>query len=421
VPVWDEIRASFSAWLIVAVVTALPVLGVWFLAKNRRLFPPQRQRSAPWNGFEVCLVFLFTQLLVPAFRYELLNHIGFFNWLYGAAAADSKLMDARHALWSLAFGFLFQLAGTLIILRLCSGTRLYQLGLTSQDAGRQVVLGWLAWLLLTPPVIAVNIVATWGYWLSEGTSPEEHPLARLARDQPLAIDWGAILLTSMVMAPVLEELLFRRVLQGWAAERPWGGPIILLFAFALTTVKPSSALRDWEPALFVLLMAPWGFVVERLFRRWLRQRYLFRALYSTAILFAVFHLWPTPVPLFVLGLGLGFLAYRTQNLIAPIVCHALFNGVACVVMLLTYAAPANGKEAISPARRPPSASTSRTVPGSWLPRRTYASAIACPRLGDSTQDVTRPTSWSARKSVVPEGTVSCPANFNPLSDRLTWP
>jgi len=33
----------------------------------------------------------------------------------------------------------------------------------------------------------------------------------------------------------------------------------------------------------------------------------------------------------VLALGLGYLAYRTKSLVAPITVHALFNGVAVVM------------------------------------------------------------------------------------------
>ena len=55
-------------------------------------------------------------------------------------------------------------------------------------------------------------------------SPAEyaHLLTRLARGQPLPMEWVLIVLASVVVAPILEELLFRGVLQGWSAGRPWG-------------------------------------------------------------------------------------------------------------------------------------------------------------------------------------------------------
>ena len=40
-------------------------------------------------------------------------------------------------------------------------------------------------------------------------------------------------------------------------------------------------------------------------------------------------------PLFVLGLGLGWLALRTQSLIGPLFVHALFNAVAGTVLVIS--------------------------------------------------------------------------------------
>jgi membrane protease YdiL (CAAX protease family) len=59
-----------------------------------------------------------------------------------------------------------------------------------------------------------------------------------------------------------------------------------------------------------------------------------RAIYAVAFLFAIVHPWPTPIPLFLLGLTLGWLAYRTQSLIGPIVFHLLFNAVSCVALAI---------------------------------------------------------------------------------------
>jgi len=39
--------------------------------------------------------------------------------------------------------------------------------------------------------------------------------------------------------------------------------------------------------------------------------------------------WLSPVALFVLALGLGWLAYRMRSLAGPIVLHGLFNAVSC--------------------------------------------------------------------------------------------
>jgi len=43
--------------------------------------------------------------------------------------------------------------------------------------------------------------------------------------------------------------------------------------------------------------------------------------------------WPSPIPLFVLGLGLGWLAMRTRGVFVPVIVHGLFNAVSAVFVL----------------------------------------------------------------------------------------
>ena len=60
-----------------------------------------------------------------------------------------------------------------------------------------------------------------------------------------------------------------------------------------------------------------------------------RALYVSAAFFALVHsaVWPTPIPLFFLGLGLGWLAVRTRGIFVPVIVHGLFNAVSAVYVL----------------------------------------------------------------------------------------
>jgi hypothetical protein len=57
---------------------------------------------------------------------------------------------------------------------------------------------------------------------------------------------------------------------------------------------------------------------------------------SNAVLFAAIHsnVWPSPIALFFLGLGLAWLALRTQSIIPSIVVHILFNGIAVVYTIM---------------------------------------------------------------------------------------
>ena len=86
------------------------------------------------------------------------------------------------------------------------------------------------------------------------------------------------------------------------------------------------------PALFVLALVPVFLLV------WWRSRTpVGPAVFGTAALFAAFHsgVWPSPVPLLLLALGLGIIAYRAQSLAAPMLIHALFNCFNCGLILLT--------------------------------------------------------------------------------------
>jgi membrane protease YdiL (CAAX protease family) len=145
----------------------------------------------------------------------------------------------------------------------------------------------------------------------------------------------------------LEELTFRGVLQPWLAVRRWGGHAAMLGALILAIALPVrwqhlqeawpegliSLIRAATPALFVLAMVPPYLAVC-----WHSRTPLGPALFGTSMLFAYIHasVWPSPIPLFVLSLGLGVLAYRSKSLVGPIVLHSLFNVVSCVQLLLGW-------------------------------------------------------------------------------------
>ena len=61
-----------------------------------------------------------------------------------------------------------------------------------------------------------------------------------------------------------------------------------------------------------------------------------RAIWASSALFAAVHsqVWPSPVPLFVLAIGLGYLYLRTRSLVGPVVVHGMFNAVSAVSLLL---------------------------------------------------------------------------------------
>jgi membrane protease YdiL (CAAX protease family) len=459
------------AWGYLAALALMVVAGWFFLGRGRRaLFPPPRRRSAPWSGFEVLFAFYLTLLFWPALGYQLLNYAPRLTGADGAdraraaatsgvalavtsaagglappgeaAAAAATLtafataseqleelqtdLAARKGVWNAALVFPFQVLSILLVLRLVSGTRPYQLGLTLWRGGANAVAGCLGWLLLTPCVFGLYALAYLCYTHAVGHEPEIHPLTRAFHEQVPVWERGLGTFVALVAAPVLEELLYRGVLQAWLARRSWGGTAAMAVAFVVGLVN--RVTRGGEgPAVFVAVLLP-GFLLAGW---WAMKRQgdpqAAWAIYGTALLFAILHFpqWPAPVPLFVLGLGLGYLTYRTRSLVAPIVLHSMFNAVAVLSLVtgqgVSDRAPPNGKEATSAARRPAGVSTSNSVRGSWLLRRTYASATAVPRRGEMTDEVTWPTSLLSLNSLAPGAAGPPGPSFKPTNSRFTWP
>lgn len=464
---------SLLSWFLLAIPAGLLlILGVWYFlpGKRRRLLPPEEGPGAPWGPTEIVLAFFLifvTFFLGSGWLHlsvrQVLLATGFLgrqtgvppeylavlagapdaafpaNLPWGALAQTTETGSAqamRHELWcrALTFPILMVLVVPLLVLvKLSDGPRPEQFGLSARYLGRNLFAGLAGWITFTPFVYAVQFLAVQLHQQWAQGPLESHPLTRLAEHQPSLMEWGLILFTALVAAPLWEELFFRGFLQRTLAQRPWGGATLLwgtvCWALLVQRERIEASWREqgaWGvlapsgPVSFVLA-AVVGFLLLRRFR----PSPAAEAVYATALFFAVGHpTWPHPIPLFVLGLGLGLVAQRTGSLVGPMAMHILFNGVACTMLLATHLSPAppseKGSDATSAVRAPAGVSISTGVPGSWWPRRTYASAIT-PSRGETTDDAACPTSLPSRSSRAPDGNDSVPATRRPVKVRFTWP
>jgi len=246
-------------------------------------------------------------------------------------------------------------------------------------------LACLTLLAVTPFVFGIKYLASLAYFVLMGSKPAPHPLEQMALESPTLLDGILIGLTALVVAPVWEELMFRGVLQSWLSQRDWGGHLAIGLAALYGLATTLSSFNDpppiidlkvlvgkTSPILFLLAMLPGFFYGDRLLKRWIPDRNTFRAIYATSLLFGMVHsfYWPAPIALFVLGLGLGFLAYRTQSLFGPILLHSLFNAIACLALVFPHVLPdwPNGSNETSALTRSAPRATSTRVPGSWQHR-----------------------------------------------------
>jgi membrane protease YdiL (CAAX protease family) len=294
-------------------------------------------RPAPWTGTEILLAVILAWIFWPLAMYVFLKGVGVEHWYYGG---DVPAMPIRLELWVRTLAIPFQVLTYPLVFAAFSGTRPEQLGLTTRHLGRNILSG-LSGLLLVPDVFALFWLVRHCYGVNGDDGIERHALETLG-DQHLYVgEWLMLFFTATVAAPLNEELTFRGALQPWLAKGRWRGLLAMLGAFALAVWYRYPRLRDAlptgiaslldaaAPALFVLALLPLYLLVACF------GNSQATALVGASTLFACIHsAWPTPIPLFLLALGLGSLAQRTRSLVAPILLHSLFNSVACLQLFL---------------------------------------------------------------------------------------
>jgi membrane protease YdiL (CAAX protease family) len=161
------------------------------------------------------------------------------------------------------------------------GADLRSLGWDSASWRDDVRLGVGGLALVVAPLLGL---AT----LLDRIVPYEHPIVDLLLADRSGLTLAVVIVSAVVAAPIAEELFFRRILQGWLESR---------------------------------LPAP--------------QRG--GAVLASAGLFAAAHMGQglAPVPLFVLGIVLGWMALQTGSIVGCTLLHALFNAVSVGLVLLT--------------------------------------------------------------------------------------
>ena len=372
--------------------------------------------AVPWGGAEILGLFALLELFWPAVAIELLQSVHFFGWFYGPTFPDllkesadpnaQVIARVRVGIWVRTVALPFMAVTGPLLLALCSGTRLYQLGLHTHRLGCNLLTGFLAWLMFTPFLTQLWLTLVWVLARLGQTEAEEHPLTKLGQHSPGLSDRLLLVFTAVVAAPFTEEILFRGALLPWLnvrrpprpgddalppalaafRQRSFRQGVIVVLAVIWALLGRSSQLAaawhagnraallaEMAPVLFIgnaiLGFAAFRYLARRGERAGKQRsggsglclRPAVRRVHSTV--------WPSPIPLLLLGFVLGYLTYRTQSLIPSLVVHALFNGIACVLLffpqlLSPFSQPEKGKEETSALVRPVAVSTSTAVPAS---------------------------------------------------------
>jgi membrane protease YdiL (CAAX protease family) len=245
------------------------------------------------------------------------------------ASSDEPLLSVTEGLFLLTLINEILIVAIPILVRLTSGTRLVDLGVLSSNWSHQILIGVGGALFVAPIVYSIQFLAVM-VW-----TPHDHPVEDMIRNQftpPVAY---LAFLSAVVMAPIVEEILFRGLVQNWLLKLAMrqleipnrksatGGSVDILLA----TEDPVDPLTLTEPAH--------GFYsAEARSRRSASQ-----AIFLTSFFFALVHFqqWPAPIPIFVLSLAIGTVYHLTGSLLASIAMHATFNGLSTLMLFLAMA------------------------------------------------------------------------------------
>lgn len=360
-----------TAGLSVAVAGGAAALLLYALARRRkqRLIPPTNFPRAKWDGVAVAAAFVLF-ILSAHFVQLLLTAVGFYRWKYGqdfplevgrVPTDMEKAAAAVRYFWASVVCFPFQLLTMAAIATRRGGPN----PLTPGPVAPNVVSGYLTWLLVTPAAFSVfalaNIVHT---WLTD-RPPDRHPLTLLG-EWAGNLEWTLFIVQTLCIAPVLEELVFRGLLLPWLCQKRAADPasafvvipthrsaLVLGLAIAVAVLfhaddaAKAAESNQWGamfahliPGAFFVALVPIYLMLPR-YRRLhrhlrLRSPHVTRGILASSALFAAFHatVWPSPVPLMVLSVGIGYLSVRTQSLVGPVVVHSMFNAVSATLLLL---------------------------------------------------------------------------------------
>ena len=322
-----ELPTFLAAWGVVA-AAALPVFAVarWFA--RREDFSP-RWRPVPFRGTLLDWLLLYcVYLVVMSLAVGGLADGGVverFSGRGGVGLTQLRLMAAGFVALPVV------LAAAAFLRRVAHDLPLtFDARALPGDVARGVVAG----VVLTPAVHAVYAL-TRLVNAAAGGAEQQHPLATAGAGQsPGEIVF--FLLSVGLVVPWVEELLFRGVMLRWLGRRAVNAGLVFAVALLFAGTSGAAVAPELAPTLFVVVLAALTLAVSLLGR--LRPRFparTVRAVLASSALFAAAHsaVWPSPVPLFVLACGLGYLTARTGRITAAVVAHGLFNTVSSVILI----------------------------------------------------------------------------------------
>jgi len=251
--------------------------------RGETLIEFEPREPVPWHGWDV-LALLFLYIILEGASLQGAMREGELDSGTLSITTLGRLSTAR----------LIWVAFAVPYLSYRAGAYLDDLGLSVDKLRHDFRVGAKTFLAAVLPVYGLQSLLIYAL-----DFPSEHPLAKLTKEQP---DLGVLLLatvSAVVVAPLIEEFLFRVVLQGWLEKQEglW---------------RKSRGIETGVPGIGPIVVV--------------------------STIFGLLHAGhgPDPVALFVLSMFLGYAYRQTHRIYAPLLVHVCVNGLAMLELWVLY-------------------------------------------------------------------------------------
>lgn len=315
-----ELEIFFFLSFVLLIIGSLPL---WWKALGRirsggAVIELRETSECPFGFVDVGLMFLF-------WLFGQLACIGVAVLLLGINPSKLTELSGSKMAWLtviVSAGQLVATAGALLLLHL-RYRKFEVFGLSGPTIGRDIALGALAFVMVVPTILLMQMGLT--QWVDY-----EHETLEMLSKNADALTIGASWFAAVLVAPISEEIFFRGVLQAWF-QRMFGGGQLFSEGkvFGGWDKTPNRQEDVIESVMGSETGNPYSAPLGANFL--LGNRPPASPLWAILIssgMFAMAHLGqgPAPIPLFVFGMALGYVYYKTGSVIPCIVLHMLLNG-----------------------------------------------------------------------------------------------
>jgi membrane protease YdiL (CAAX protease family) len=363
-----SVRVSLALILTVLVSTVLAMGAAWLWALGRLIarkpfFPEEKTCPVPWKTVTL-LLFVLEWVLITRSVGQLGSRALGIPRGPGPRELTAWQQMCLTTLVNVAILAIIP-ASLAAVSRSTSALR--RLGIHREGLGRHVRRGAVVFLLLTPVVYRIQLSAT-QIW-----KPQKHPVEEMLVQNPTLAMALFTFVSTVILAPAAEELLFRGIVQNWL-EGFFPGP-------AVPRSDPGAVHDGWGDSLDLVQETPGAAACaergpplgapeteERPRSRGMK----WMPVVLTAAFFAIVHFpqWPAPIAIFLLSLGLGSLYQSTGSLAASFTMHALFNAFSTLILFyVAFSGPPHDLKRPEPPIKKMAPVTGCAVPGvpAWAP------------------------------------------------------